>query len=269
MVDVTVTVRDATGNTTTRTVAVVQRPRFGVNCSAGEFAQTLVDFPGIRYHRDFGADGPDSDTLTEPPSHSSTKQTLAPASCVMHVSWKDDPNLLDAWLSAAPPERRYWLTWHHEPMGDVAPATYRASAVRFSEILATHPRRQQVLGHGPIVTRYWLDNAGGNPADWWYPGATLYGGDCYTGGAAYLTPEEMFGGTAQAARDRGVPWMVPEWGGERIPSDPTGAGRAAWIRDCADYLREQPDCLAAGWWNFTAWKISTDPERAVYRQILT
>lgn len=240
----------------------------GWDSSPGDFAAALAALGSPGYHRDFGVDGPDEDPHTEPPAHGSTKQRTAPADCVLHVGWKDDVGLIGPWLAAAPPERRYWLTWWHEPMGDMTPAAYRASAGELAELLADHPRRHQVLGHGPVVTRYWLDQAGGDPADWWYPGATMYGTDCYTGGARYRPPAEMFGSAARAARERGVPWLVPEWGSERVSGDTTGAGRAAWIRDCVAWLREQRDCLAVAWWHVGGCRLDRDPERAVFRELL-
>lgn len=240
----------------------VRSPRVGMSTApGGPTEKMLAAYPRVRYMRDFGKDGADGDKLPELPPHTAGKMVAAPADCIVHVSWKDDVAELATWLNGL--RRPIYLTWHHEPMGDVAPATYRSTAARVAQIVAAHPKRHLVLGHGPIVTRYWLDEGGGNPADWWYPGATHYGIDCYSRDTtAYWSPARMFG-TAFAKVRTNVPkarLLVPEYGLMRTTADTTGAGRAKAIREHLAWLKQQPDVDAAAYWNnWDEYEISSHP----------
>jgi hypothetical protein len=264
-VTVRVTVRDRAGNAASQTVTVVEKSPLllGATGQPNDTASTFSTFPGIRYFRDFGQSS--GSTLTP---HGTGKLALAPANSVPHVSWKGPVEALGPWLNGA--ARPYYLTWHHEPMGDMAPAVYRAEAGKITQILASHPKRHLILGHGPIVTRYWLDQADGDPVDWWYLGATFYGTDCYNGSSTmYRTSQQMLGPGIAAARRFGVPWMVPEWGIERIGSDASGSGRAQAMRDQIAYARQQPDCLGVAWWNIGGDRITgLEPEQTALRQLL-
>lgn len=259
----------ATTVTVEQQVTVRERLRFGMTGMPGQPTNTMLSaFGGIRYMRDFGKDGSDTDSLPELPAHGVGKMA-APDGCLLHVSWKDDVENLAAWLDGL--TRPIYLTWWHEPHGDMSPDTYRRNTSRMVQILDAHPNRRLVLHHGPIVTRWWLDQKGGDPADWWYEGATMYGVDCYNDATSRYRPAvEMFGTAARIARERGVPWLVPEYGIERITSDTTGAGRAATIREHVSWLRGQRDCLAVGWWNIGGDLITgVEPEQTVWRGVLT
>ncbi|MFC4145091.1 hypothetical protein ACFO0M_02375 [Micromonospora mangrovi] len=249
-VPLTAVVRDAAGHTTTATTTVTVPLLVGMSAEKGARTQRIVaEYPDIRYMRDFGTDGPDADVLPELPALNAGKFVDAP-SAVMHVSWKDDVEQLTSWLDGL--SRPIYLTWYHEPMGDVAPATYRTTATRVSQIVAAHPKKRWVLGHGPIVTRYWLDEGGGNPTDWGYPGMTHYGIDCYSRDTAtYWTASRMFGvsfGKVRAAYP-GIRLLVPEYGLTRTTADTTGAGRAQTLKDHVTWLRQQADVDAVAYWN--------------------
>lgn len=202
----------------------------------------LAKLGQVAYTRDFGLK---KGQLLPP--HDGSKMTV-PDSVIVHVSWKGPMAQLSAWLDEL--RRPIWLTRRHEPHGDIAPAALRAECAEMTEVVDGHPNRDLVLGHGPIVTRYWLTKSDSDPADWWYDGATFFGVDAYNGQdmTHYRSAEEMFGAAAAFARRLGVPWMVPELGAERIDADTSGTGRAAAIRAWITWLRAQPDCLAAGWW---------------------
>ncbi|WP_053065547.1 hypothetical protein [Micromonospora sp. RV43] len=228
----------------------IHAPRVGMSTAPGKPTEKMLGtYPRVRYMRDFGTDGADADRLPELPAHGAGKMA-APADCIVHVSWKDDVEQLTGWLNGL--TRPVYLTWYHEPMGDVPPATYRTKAARVSQIVASHRNRRLVLGHGPIVTRYWLDEGRGNPTDWWYPGATHYGIDCYSRDtAAYWGPDRMFGVAFGKVR-KALPkarLLVPEYGLVRTTTDITGAGRAKAIREHIAWLRQQPDVDAVAYWN--------------------
>lgn len=243
--------------------------------NGAEFKAAVANYLGMLYTRDYGRDGDDLDTLPEPSTHGAGKLADAPADCVIHESWKDDPGLLSAWLDGV--KRPYYLTWYHEAHDRVAPADYRAAGAQWSKIIAGHPNGHWILGHGPIVTRYWLDERKGNPTDFGYPGMTHYGIDCYQNtptAAAYWGVEKMFGvgfGKVRAAYP-GIRLWVPEYGIARLDSDRTGAGRAQAIRDHITWLRTQADVDAVAYFNnqadFPQYAFaSTSPEGLAWREL--
>lgn len=251
-VSLTVQVDDPAYRPTSATVAVELRPPMLVGLSTTVGAptrQAVADYPGIRYMRDFGVDTADADRWPELPPHNGGKFGDAP-DAAMHVSWKDDVEQLTTWLDGV--NRPVYLTWWHEPMGDVAPVTYRATAARVSQIVSAHPKKRYVLGHGPIVTRYWLDEDQGDPRVWAYPGMTHYGIDCYSRDTvAYWPASRMFGAAFAKVRTAqpGVRLLVPEYGLTRTAGDATGEGRARAIRDHVAWLRQQADVDAVAYWS--------------------
>ena len=255
--------------------SVERKIRFGATAYPGEpTKQTLSGFPGMGYMRDFGKDLGDTDSLPELPSHTSMKMTLPGPDVLVHVSWKDDVNQLPGWLNGL--TRPILLTWWHEPHGDMTPAAYRATAAKLQPIISAHPRGHLVLGHGPAVTRYWMDDKPNtNPMDWWYGGATFFGIDAYNDGPKtdteyYPSAEYMFSTGVEFARSLGVPFVVPEYGLKRITADATGQGRAGAMSAHGAWLRQQSDCLAVGWWNHGENWISTgaDLEVAAWRGVI-
>ncbi|SBT39074.1 glycoside hydrolase family 26 protein [Micromonospora narathiwatensis] len=248
-ITLTATVRDSAGRTATAATTVTVPLLVGMSTEKGAPTQQIVaNYPNIRYMRDYGVDT-DGDKLPELPPLNAGKFVDAP-SAVMHVSWKDNVEQLSTWLNGL--TRPVYLTWYHEPMGDVAPATYRTTAARVSQIVAAHPNRKWVLGHGPIVTRYWLDEGKGNPTDWGYPGMTHYGVDCYSRDTASYWPASRIFGTAFNKVRAAYPTirlLVPEYGLVRTTADTTGTGRAQAMRDHVTWLRQQPYVDAIAYWN--------------------
>jgi len=272
-VAVRVTVRDRSGASAVRDVTVVEQPRvlLGMDANPADWAATLAAFGAgnIRYTRDFGKKIGGA-VLPSLSAHGTGKAVGASANCVIHYGWKTDVEQLSSWLDGL--TRRSYLSWHHEPMSDMTPAAYRATAGRITQILAGHPKRHLVLGHGPVTTRYWLDEGKGDPDDWAYPGMTHYGVDCYNGWTdRYRTPAQMFGVAFGKLRTRypGIRLWVPEYGVERNPNDPTGSGRVAAIDAQVRYLLVQPDVDGVGWWNIgDDFIIGMEPEQAYWRQTL-
>ena len=233
----------------TPTATAPAQMRIGVDFLPGDLPANLADYPQLGYHRHFGKDGSDADTLPELPNTRTDARWLSlPPSAVLHVSWKDDVEALNAWLSTV--DRNILLTWYHEPMGDVPPTTYRQTATRMVQIIANHPNRARILGNGPILTGWWLEEKRGNPADWWYPGATFFGVDSYKprAMASYPSGSYMFGRALTFAQSKGVPLVVGELGSELVPGD-TGPGRAQALRGWITYLRDTGTCTFVGWWN--------------------
>lgn len=222
----------------------------GMEGTNGAPTQSIVAEYAPQYMRDFGSDGGDADTLPELGNKSTGKWFDAP-NVVMHASWKDDVSQLSTWLDDL--DRPIYLSWWHEPEGDVAPATFRATCETMASIIDAHPNKALVLGNGPITTRYWLnEGSNGDPTDWGYTGMTFYGVDCYSQStSSYWTPEQMFVPSFTKIRSAypGLPIMIPEYGIVRTSADTTGDGRAAAIKSHIRWLRTQPDVLAIAYFN--------------------
>lgn len=221
----------------------------GMEGTNGTVTQQIVAEYAPQYMRDFGSDSGDADTLPELGDRSIGKWRDAP-NVVMHTSWKDDVSQLSTWLDGL--DRYIYLSWYHEPHGDVDPALFRTTCETMATIIDGHANKAFVLGNGPIVTRYHLDEGGGSPTTWGYTGMTFYGIDCYSQDTnSYWTPQQMFVPTFTKVREAypGLPLMVPEYGIVRISSDTTGNGRATAIKSHIRWLRTQPDVLAVAYFN--------------------
>lgn len=229
------------------------------------------------YMRDFGvaSDGRQGWDLSAP---NSRRSLFAEANGVeLHYSHKGITELarIQAWANSTTLDSNipFQYTPHHEPMGDLTPEVYVAQAAAAVNAV------KQGLGkagaglmryNGPILTRYWMAH---NPmtewAKWWYKGATAFYADSYmgkyypTGLNPYPGPEYMFGDIAKFARTLGVPWGVPELGGERAATDTSGRLRAAWITTLGAWLLEQPDFIGFGWWNIGGCTIAAGSPEAV------
>lgn len=247
-------------------------PRFGVTALPGAATTASVSaFPAAAYMRDFGKDGPDTDVLPELPAHGTGKWLQKPPGCLLHVSWKDDVDELATWLDGLYED--IWLTVWHENHGDAgqSPTLYRATARRAVGIIATHPNGHFVRRIGPVVTYWWLIRKGGDPLDYWFEGANLYGLDAYNPETdRYLSPAELLGRPMDRIRAAipGVEICVPELGLALIDGD-TGTGRAAAMRAHADYLDAQPDVVAVAWWDIGGNQIRNRlAESTVWRTVL-
>lgn len=243
--------------------------KLGMDSPLGtEWTNAVANYPNIKYTRDFG-------TPTNLTPLGTGKFSALPAGAVMHVSWKGDVEQLSTWMNGL--NQPIFLTWYHEPMGDVTPATYRSTAQRMADIVNAHAKKSFVLGNGPIVTRFWLDESDGNPADWGYPGMTHYGVDCYQDqptAPAYFLTSKMF----DVAFDKihaiypGLRLWVPEWGMSKINTDSTGSGRASAMQTQYNYLVSRGDVDGVAWFNnqasFPKYAFtSTSPEGVKFKQL--
>jgi len=228
---------------------VAEPLRIGLHCIPADIQTDLRDYPGLRAYRHFGKDTGDADSLPELPDVKTDPVWLALAkfpNCRILLSWKDDVEQLESWLPTL--DRDIWLTWYHEPNGNVDPARYRTTARRMVQIINASPNRHRILGNGPIVPRYWLVENGGDPQLFWYEGATYYGVDSYNDGQAYKIREMVDPAVALATRF-GCDTLLGEWGAEQSIDDPSDELRAAATRSTVSYARTKPQVKAMMWWN--------------------
>ena len=177
---------------------------------------------------------------------------------------------VNTWLEAiAPDVPEVWLTYHHEPEGDLASREYRRRWILLAKIVRGHRSGNRVK-LVPIHTLYPARHKASdrfNP-DWtqwagiwqqWAPIDTTgryvgdyMGWDCYleTTAKSYEPPESFFRIPIGAAYTLGVPLVIPELGALRLPTDPSGVGREIWMAACLAHLRAH-HVGAVCWWHAT------------------
>jgi hypothetical protein len=240
--------------------------RVGIDTTPGELPGMIITFPGLGVARVYAKPGAGIPRWAGGPM-----RLLHLAGVLAWPSFKDWPDdqagtaLVDAWCATLPADvPEVWLTLHHEPEGDLSPALYRhqwevfASAARTSP---AGPRLRLVPIHSLYPALHPGTRLGRERGQWqsWAPRdrqqrylGDYMGWDCYLAAEAtrYPLPEVFFAVPVAAAKEAGVPLVVPELGALRVVGDNTGNGRAAWITDCLTYLREV-DARAVAWWQST------------------
>lgn len=240
------TVIDAQANTVTADlpVDVVVAMLVGVDNPAT--ASTASVFPRMAVTRIFAGPGAGIPSWTAP-----QVKTCVQLGIVPHLSFKDTPTpaLVTPWLDAIPPGVRVWLTYHHEPEGDLPAATYVADWITLAQIVKAHPNAAQVTLVG--ILGYYAQTHGKGPwRTWWAGVEQVMGWDCYVtvGSVAYPPPATFFAPVLAAAQGAGVPWMVPELGSPILAGDTGGQKYAAWLTSCVTYLRGA-GCRAVSVWD--------------------
>lgn len=253
------TVRDGQGNETTGQLPVVVNPRpggggmlVGVNPSPGPSASmaqrlAMLDqhvqlYPGVGYTRVFSAAG-------VPPLGQQVMARAIGHGLLVHVSWKThDVVAFQAWMDSLPAGLVVWATLHHEPEGDLDPDLFRAQWQQLRRARDQHPKADQVVLVA-IHTLYWSRHRG-DWHQWWptmpdgSPCPDRMGWDCYNdAGKPYEDPAVLLALPIAAAREVGVPLVIPELGATLA----AGGGRAAWVQGCLQVLGAA-GATAVSWW---------------------
>jgi hypothetical protein len=245
--------------------------RVGLSSSPTEFTATYARFPQLGCCRVFGPAGAGIPGWGQP-----LMRALRNVRVLAWPSFKDwsgdqtAATALTRWCDSLPDDvAEVWLTYHHEPEGDLPPDVYRARWAVTAKTVRGHRNAARVR-LVPIHSLWPAVHKVGDRynKDWtkwvgvwqqWAPtgpdGAylgDLMGWDCYVDTAAvrYPDPGRFFAVPVGAAGQAGVPLVVPELGTPLLPGDPGGVGRGLWIRDCLTYLREV-GVLAVNWWQST------------------
>lgn len=234
-------------------------PLFGATADPSDTLAMVTAWSNVQYMREYGTGAGPSLTTDGTGKYASNIRALFPG--VYHQGWKASVSELSSYDITTGRSRYY--TWYHEPADNMSGASYVSQVSPITGIINGHPDNNLMLGHGPCLTRWQIANQPPplvDPADFWYTGATIFFADSYNPSSTfYWSPEDMFGPIRDAAAELGVPWGVPEWGGERLASDSTGSGRAAWITDCIQFLQGQSQCRVVGWWDRGNTKVSDQP----------
>ena len=157
------------------------------------------------------------------------------------------------WFASAPRNLDiYWVFWH-EPENDIedglfTAAEFRAAFARLSELAraARNPRLKATLVLMSYTTR---ESSERNWRDY-YPGSRavdIFGWDVYNRPdreTAYTPPQELLGIQLDIAKSLGKPFGIAEIGSVIAPGD-DGSGRAAWLSQVGQYLKQQQAVFVA------------------------
>lgn len=157
---------------------------------------------------------------------------------------------LRTWFEKAPSTSRIYWNYYHEPETPIddqkifTADEYRA-AWRHIDKIADSVCRQNM--YSTLVLMGWTANPQSHK-DWrtYYPGddvIDVLAFDPYNGvhdpqRDYYASPASMYDDVVAVAREAGKPYGIAETGSRKIPSDPTGVKRAAWLSEVAKYNRE-------------------------------
>jgi hypothetical protein len=170
------------------------------------------------------------------------------------VSFKADPQqvltgaydaTLGSWFQTAPRTKEIYWSYYHEPednieAGAFTAAQYRAAWQRISTLALK--ANNQHLHSTLILMCYTLTKYSGRTFSDYYPGdayVDVLGWDCYNqlwAKGQYIDPATQFAGVLSESAATGKPFAVTEFGSQIAVGDPTGAGRAAWLRASAQFL---------------------------------
>lgn len=265
--------------------------RIGLTTGSKNLPDALAAYPSMQMCRVFGAAErgiPDWDGLS--------LTLLREARVTPWVSfkdWKSDSTAkaaINKWLDAMPPVfNEVWLTYHHEPEGDIISREFRRRWVLLGSWVRLHKfaeRIRLVPVHTLYPSRHKIgDNYSTDWTQWigvwqqWVPldprgryVGDYMGWDCYleTTAAVYEAPESFFRVPVGACHQIGARLVVPELGALRVATDSMGTGRARWMTDCLLYLRHV-QCQAVNWWNTIGsagqdYKLTDAPSASVWRK---
>lgn len=179
-----------------------------------------------------------------------------PAGVTPHVSFKDAPTaaMVNSFLNIL--TRPIFLTFNHEPEGDLSTVAYQAYWDALSSLVALH-RNGHLVTLVEVFTGYAQEHGKTGPdgkdtlaEHMWSGRASMVGVDVYQDHAAltYPTYAALTKRAYAIAKALGVPLMFPEWGRQPIPDDTAGHGVGlAYADDIAQ--AEADGIVAMGLWD--------------------
>lgn len=197
------------------------------------------------------------------------------------LAGKHDAALLD-WFKNAPSDQEIYWTYYHEPepqidAGKFTHATYRAA---WKHIAALADQACKPNMHATLVLTGWTANPS-SKRDWrdYYAGDSVIdvlGWDPYNdassveGPSAYASPESIFGNVIAASKSANKPFAIAETGSRLIPTDPTGAQRAVWLKNVGRYLEDHGAVFVAYWDSIDKgdFRLLDDPSRKAWVSII-
>jgi hypothetical protein len=175
-----------------------------------QLASELAMYPGLKGPTKlFWVPGAGLPTVTG-------KTAVVPTTAIPHLCFKDFPTqaqwlaLLDTMPGAW---REVWLTWQQEGDRTLTPEVFTSGWGKLIAWAAGHPKRDRFRLVGDL-TWYWEHFKDADHYEYFIAaGLDLLGVDCYPGGqSGWMSPADLLAGPVAAARNAGLPLVIPEIG---------------------------------------------------------
>jgi hypothetical protein len=181
------------------------------------------------------------------------------------------------WFRTAPRHHRTWWTYIHEPEDNIARGEFSASSYRaaWRHLYALSQRAHHRMLRPTLtlmcytMTKYSHRRFSDyNPGPWIH----TYAWDCYNRDAStghYVSPQQMFSHVLPFTRRHHKQFAVAEFGSVLARGD-RGAGRAAWLRRSARYLRRH-DAAYVSYFDSTVgddYRLLDAPSRRAWRAVV-
>lgn len=190
------------------------------------------------------------------PGHGlSASLAQVPAQVKPHVSFKDQPSaaMVTAFLDKL--TRPIFLTWTHEPEGDLTIAAYQAGWHQLALIVTTHPNAHLVTLvevftlYAQVHGKTGPDGKSTRAEDMWSGAASMVGVDVYQehSDPVYHPLSVLADRAFEIAAALGVPLLFPEFGRQPIVGDTghgAGLAQADDVRDA-----DAAGVVAIGFWD--------------------
>lgn len=181
------------------------------------------------------------------------------------------------WFEQAPSNVTIYWSYIHEPeplivQGKFTAEQYRQAWQRIDKIADSVCRSNM---YPTLILTGWT-TVPASKRDWrtYYPGGDVidvmafdpYNGATDPGRDFYTSVPGLFDSVRKAAQEAGKPYGIAETGSLKVPSDPTGAGRAAWLTELAAYHR-QHGALFVTYFHSTRdgeWRLLDDKSKAAW-----
>lgn len=242
----------------------------------------LTTYPGSRMCRVFGYSGKGGPPSWRPTTGDARISRLLAAGIMPAAVWQDWPNdqraheLVTAWLDEVDQSAR--LTWRHEADRKETDHTrYRIRYFRLAEWVDAHPNGHYVT-LVPTQTYQWTMSKGRGDYALWYTGIGIAGVDVYADSwrTDYPIPQVFLSPLWRYRDTINQPIELPEFGAARLPGDPTGERRAAFLYECAQLMRAEGvtavcywDDIGSNGTDLRLWRDRADtPEAETWRQVI-
>lgn len=194
--------------------------------------------------------------IYNPPGHGlNASLTAVPAQVIPHVSFKDIPTatMVNGFLGKL--TRPIYLTFNHEPEGDLTRAAYQSAWHTLAALVGAHPNGHLVTLvevftlYAQVHGKTGPDKLDTRAEDMWTGVALIVGVDCYqeTSATEYLPLRTMAARAFEIAKNLDVPLMFPEFGRQPITGDTGHGAGKAYEADIAD--ADDAGVIAMGLWD--------------------
>ena len=185
---------------------------------------------------------------------------------------------LRSFFANAPTDVDTYWAYMHEPEAYIARGEFTASAYRtaFARIAGLAAEADNPQLHATLVMMCYTVNptSGRDWHNYYAEGAVqVIGWDCYNhkwrqGG--YGTAFNLMGRAVATAQSTGLPWGIAELGSVKAAAD-DGSRRAAWLRECANYLIQNGAAFVSYFdtnARRTDYRLTDEPSRAAWDEFV-